>query len=144
MIVTIVPTILVTSSFLSLFCRYIETKNKNQIFSKLVVRYSFAFCLKCVALYFKEIPNSTDFYKKNFLHVIPARIIVPGLNQCIITLQLISNTRCAVCHHMSYLIKNTQLFHLDVIIIYPQKRTITLFVLNLKLTVKVLDTNLLA
>ena len=48
----------------------------------LLTRNSFAFCLKCVALYFNEIPNSIDFYKKIFLHVIPARIIVPGINQC--------------------------------------------------------------
>ena len=36
-----------------------------------------AFCLQRLALYFKDIPNSTDFYKGYFLHVIPVRIIVP-------------------------------------------------------------------
>ena len=30
-----------------------------------------------VALYFKAILNSIDFYKEIFLHVIPVRIIVP-------------------------------------------------------------------
>ena len=36
-IVTISPTDLVTNSFLSLFCPFIETKNNIQTFSKLVV-----------------------------------------------------------------------------------------------------------
>ena len=36
-LVTIIPTNLVTNSLLSFFCNFIETKNKNQIFSKLVV-----------------------------------------------------------------------------------------------------------
>ena len=37
MIVTIIPTNLVTNSLLSLFCPFTGPKNKNQIFSKLVV-----------------------------------------------------------------------------------------------------------
>ena len=37
MIVTIISSNLVTNSLLSLFCPFIETKNKNQVFSKLVV-----------------------------------------------------------------------------------------------------------
>ena len=37
MIVTIIPTNLVTNSLLSLFCPFIETKIKNQVLSKLVV-----------------------------------------------------------------------------------------------------------
>ena len=36
MIVTIIPTNLVTSSLLSLFYHFIKTNNNNQIFSKLV------------------------------------------------------------------------------------------------------------
>ena len=36
-IVTIIPTNLVANSLLSLFGAFIETKNKNQVFSKLVV-----------------------------------------------------------------------------------------------------------
>ena len=35
-----------------------------------------AFCLERVALYFKAMPISIDFYKGIFLHVIPVRIIV--------------------------------------------------------------------
>ena len=38
-----------------------------------------AFSLLRVALYCKGIPNSIDFYKKIFWHVIPVRIIVPWL-----------------------------------------------------------------
>ena len=36
-----------------------------------------AFSLQRVAFYFKGMPNSIDFDKRIFLHVIPARIIVP-------------------------------------------------------------------
>ena len=36
----------------------------------------FCFCLERVALYFKAIPNSIDFYKGIFLHVITVPIIV--------------------------------------------------------------------
>ena len=34
-------------------------------------------CLERVLFYFKAMPNSADFYKWVFLHVIPIRIIVP-------------------------------------------------------------------
>ena len=60
--VTIIPTSLVPG-----FCPFIKTKNKNQIFSKLVV-------------WFKGMLNSIDFYKRILLHVIPVRIIVPWFN----------------------------------------------------------------
>ena len=43
----------------------------------LVTRNISVFCLWRVALYFKVMSNSTDFYKRIFLHVIPAPIIVP-------------------------------------------------------------------
>ena len=35
------------------------------------------FCLQWVVLYFKAMPNSMDFYKGIFLHVIPVCTIVP-------------------------------------------------------------------
>ena len=38
-IVTIIPTDLVTNSILSSFCFFLQTKNKNQVFSNLVVWY---------------------------------------------------------------------------------------------------------
>ena len=79
-ILNMISTNLVTNSLLSLFCDVIKPKNKNQIFEQfggLVTRNTFAFCLQPVGLYFKGMPNSIDFYKKIFLHVIPARIIVP-------------------------------------------------------------------
>ena len=38
-IVTIIPTRLVTNSLLFLFCSFVETKNNNQLSSKLVVWY---------------------------------------------------------------------------------------------------------
>ena len=36
------------------------------------------FSLKWVALYIKVVPNSIDFYKGIFLHVIPVRIMFHG------------------------------------------------------------------
>ena len=76
---TIFSTDLITNSFLSSFCSFIQAKNKNHVFSKLVAcneKY-FCFFLLRVALYFKAMPNSIDLYKGIFLHSIPARIIVP-------------------------------------------------------------------
>ena len=35
------------------------------------------YLLQRVTLFFKDMPNSIDFYKRIFLHVIPVRIIVP-------------------------------------------------------------------
>ena len=64
-IATVVPRTLVINSCLSLFCPFIETKNKNQTFR-----------IK-LTLYFKGILNSIDFHKRIFLHVIPAPIIIP-------------------------------------------------------------------
>ena len=55
MIATIIPTDLVTNSFLSYICPFLQTKNKNHVFMF----------------------QSIDFYKGIFLYVIPARIIVP-------------------------------------------------------------------
>ena len=78
--VTIIPTSLVTSSlsylFLSFHRNQKQESNVQQV-SGLVTRDSFAFCLWRVALYFKGMPNSIDFYKSISLHVIPVRIIVP-------------------------------------------------------------------
>ena len=37
----------------------------------------YIFCLQQVALFFKDMPNSINFSKRNFLHVISACIIVP-------------------------------------------------------------------
>ena len=44
----------------------------------LVTRNISVFCLKRVKLYFKGMPNSIDFYKRIFLHVIPAYVILPS------------------------------------------------------------------
>ena len=44
---------------------------------------------------------------------------------------------------MNYLMKNKQLYHLDLITKFPKKQMLTLYTLNLKLTIKVLYTNLL-
>ena len=46
----------------------------------LVTRNISVFCLQRVALYFKAIPSSIDFYKEIFLHVIPVRVKFHGYN----------------------------------------------------------------
>ena len=45
------------------------------------MRNTSVFCLWRVALYFKAMLNSIDFYKRIFLHVIPVCIIVPCLHR---------------------------------------------------------------
>ena len=80
-IVTIILTNVVTDSLLSHFCSFVEIKNKNSNFWKVddvVARSISVFYLERDALFFKGMPNSIDFYKRNFLLVIPARITVPG------------------------------------------------------------------
>ena len=48
-IVTIILTNLVTNSLLSLFCPFVETKTKNQIFSKIVACNKTYFCFLFLA-----------------------------------------------------------------------------------------------
>ena len=70
-IVIIIPTNLVTNSLVSLLCPFIETKNKNKIFSKLeVARNSFASFYSNIFTY-KRTCNSecTKSFKQN-LHEI--------------------------------------------------------------------------
>ena len=58
---------LVANMFLSLFCPALETKNKNQVLTKLTKAGNekyFFLCLSRVVLYFKAIPNLIDFYKE--------------------------------------------------------------------------------
>ena len=59
------------------FRRNQKQEAKFQQVGGLVTRNISVSCLQRVALYFKGMPNSIDFHKKIFLHVIPARIIVP-------------------------------------------------------------------
>ena len=62
------------------FQRNQKQESNFQQIDGLVTRDSFAFCLYRAALYFKGMPNSINLYKRIFLHVIRARIIVPCLN----------------------------------------------------------------
>ena len=66
-IVAIIPTDLVASSILSSFCPLLQFKNKNQVFSRLAIWKQEIFLFFVYTLYFKAMPNSTDFYKNNFL-----------------------------------------------------------------------------
>ena len=66
-IVAIIPTDLVANSLLSSFCPLLQFKNKNQVFSRLAIWKQEIFLFFVYALYFKAMPNSTDFHKNNFL-----------------------------------------------------------------------------
>ena len=79
-LVTIIPANLVTNLSLSLFCLFLETKNKNQTFTKLMIwskEIFLLFAYSVFALYYKGIPNSIEFYKRIFLHIVLVSIIVP-------------------------------------------------------------------
>ena len=77
-IVTIIPTNLKFAfiTFLSFRRNQKQESNFQQVGGPLTRNLS-AFCVYWVALYFKGMPNAIDFYKRIFLSVIPARIIVP-------------------------------------------------------------------
>ena len=63
-----------------LFLSFLTNQKQESCFQQvggLVMRKFSVFCLQRVALQFKAMPNSIDFHKGIFLHVIPVRIIVP-------------------------------------------------------------------
>ena len=72
-----------------LFFSFLTNQRQESGFQQvgcLVTRFISAFCLHRVSLYFKAMPNSLDFYKGIFLHVIPVRITVacstqPGMSK---------------------------------------------------------------
>ena len=81
-IVTIIPTDLVTNLLYPLFVLSYKPKTRI-LFSESWwsgnEKYFF-FLFIASPLYLKAMPNSIDFYKGIFLHVIPVRIIVPCCN----------------------------------------------------------------
>ena len=80
-IVTRIPSYLVTNLFLSFFFFSLLTNQKQEFgfqqVGGLIMRDISVFCLQGVALYVKAMPNSIEFYKGIFSHVMPVRIIVP-------------------------------------------------------------------
>ena len=76
MIVTIIPTDIVTNSLLSSFYPFLQTKNKNQIFSKSVV-WQPEILLFLVYTESNAMSNLADFYKRIFLRVNPVCIVGP-------------------------------------------------------------------
>ena len=63
-----------------LFLPFLTNQKEESSFQQvggLVRRIIPVFCLQRVALYFKAMPNSIDFYKGIFLLLIPVRFIVP-------------------------------------------------------------------
>ena len=66
----IIKTIIRTNLFENLlFCRNQKQESNSQQVGGLVTRNTPGFCLYRVVLYFKSMPNSTDLYKRIFLHV---------------------------------------------------------------------------
>ena len=61
-----------------------KQKSSFQHVGGLVTRDISAFYLKRVALYFRAMPNSVDFYKEIFLHVAPVRIVVPWSHEILL------------------------------------------------------------
>ena len=70
--------IMVFITFLSFRRNQKQEFNFQQV-GRLVTRNISIFCLQQVPLYLKDISNSIDFYKRIFLYVVPAQIIVPWL-----------------------------------------------------------------
>ena len=82
-IAVIIPADLVTNPFLFSSCFFLKTKKQESGFQQvrgLVTRTISGFCLWRVALFFKVMANSIDFYERILLHLIPVRIIVPWPN----------------------------------------------------------------
>ena len=81
-ILTTIPTSLVTNLLLYFFVLSKKPKIRINVqwVGGLVIRNISLFCLLQVALYFKVMTNSIDFYKTIFLHVIPVCIIVSCLD----------------------------------------------------------------
>ena len=68
-IVTIIPANLATNSLLSLFCLFVETNNKNQIFTKLVIwqREIFYFLFIASSALLQRYAEFNRLLKKDFL-----------------------------------------------------------------------------
>ena len=82
MIVTMIPTDLVTHVLLSSFCPFLQTKKRIRFSASWWSGNEKYFCVLFFALYFKAMRNSTDFYKGIFLHIIPVCIIVRIIVSC--------------------------------------------------------------
>ena len=79
-IVTIIPIKFIYKfAFIPILSFLRKQKQKSNFQQVLVARNISTFSVKRAALYFRAMPNSIDFYKAIFLHVILIRIIVPCL-----------------------------------------------------------------
>ena len=66
--------------FLSFLTNQKQKSGFEQVGGLVTGNISFFFCLWRVALYFKAMSNTTEFYKGIFLHVVSVRIIVSWKN----------------------------------------------------------------
>ena len=75
--------------FFSFFCLFVANKNKNQIFSKLVVSHSTS-----------RVCQIQKFYKRVFLHIIQAHSIAPWLFNWLFlyTIVLLASSIFQFCH----------------------------------------------
>ena len=83
----------------TLFLSFLADQKQKSDFQQvggLVMRNISVFCLLRVALYFKATPNSINFYKGIFLHVIPVPITVPWLTDYNMRNTFLANTQNVV------------------------------------------------
>ena len=83
----IIETIIPTNLFENLsFCRNQKQESNSQQVGVLVTRNTPSFWLYRVVFYFKSMSNSTDLYKRIFLHLFSDRIVISysGKNQLFI------------------------------------------------------------
>ena len=90
---TTIPTDLVINLILFLFCLSIETRNKYQVSASWWSGNEKYFCFLFTAsrALLQRYTNSIDFYKRNFWHVIPVRIISPWWDKIIVIMMEESN-----------------------------------------------------
>ena len=81
----------------TLFLLFLANQKQESGFQQvggLVTRNTSVFCLQRIMLYVRAMPNSIDFFKGIFLHVLPVRIIiVPCFGDCFLS-HVISGRRC--------------------------------------------------
>ena len=90
-IITMIPTSLVTNRLLFSFCLFLEQKKEpkfHQVGGLITKYFHFLFKMSCALLQIHV--NSIPFYNGIFLHVIPVHIIVPCTN-CTLTEAFVQN-----------------------------------------------------
>ena len=94
-IVTIIPTYLVTNLLLSYFFRFLQTKNKNLVFNKFIILQQEVFLFfdiaSCALL--QSHAEFNRLCERIFLHLIPICILVPCFDIDHVTIHYSDNRR---------------------------------------------------